>query len=82
MKVAELLRNLNEEKDDLSFLKSSAKDLDLSNPEDRAIFRGKVQDRLKNTTVEAMQEWIGSKERNRAKLVRAIADEFIKNSLP
>lgn len=62
---------------DLDFLSSSAADLNLTDSEDRAIFRGRVAYRLRATTVEAMREWVAGTMRDRATAARAVADAYI-----
>ena len=62
---------------DLDFLSSSAADLDLTNSEDRAIFRTRVAYRLRATTVEAMREWVAGTMRDRENAARAVADAYI-----
>lgn len=62
---------------ELEFLSSSAADLNLADAEDRAIFRGRVSERLKMTTVEAMREWVAGTMRDRFTAVRAVADAYI-----
>lgn len=62
---------------ELEFLSSSAADLNLADAEDRAIFRGRVAERLKMTTVEAMREWVAGTMRDRFTAARAVADAYI-----
>lgn len=62
---------------DLDFLSSSATDLDLTDSEDRAIFRTRVAHRLRSTTVEAMREWVAGTMRDRETAARAVADAYI-----
>lgn len=62
---------------ELSFLWKHAEDLDLTDSEDRAIFRGRVGDRLRYTTVEAMRGWVPSAPHDRFGAARAVADAFI-----
>ncbi len=62
---------------ELDFLNTSAADLDLSDAEDRAVFRMRVADRLKATTVEAMREWVAGTMRDRYTAARAVADAYI-----
>jgi hypothetical protein len=66
--------NMNTE---LEFLSSSASDLNLADAEDRAIFRGRVADRLKMTTVAAMREWVAGTMIDRYTAARAVADAYI-----
>ncbi|MGA3843429.1 hypothetical protein ACI2UC_07920 [Ralstonia nicotianae] len=64
--------------DDLKFLDSSAKGLDLNDAEDRAIFRQRVACRLRATTVAAMREWVDLVVmRDRVSASRAVADAYI-----
>ncbi|OUL98969.1 hypothetical protein [Variovorax sp. JS1663] len=63
--------------DELAFLDSSAVGLDLSVQEDRVIFRMRVSDRLKATTVEAMRDWVSGTMRDRWSAARAVADAYI-----
>ncbi|QMV33227.1 hypothetical protein 23F_00067 [Ralstonia phage Gerry] len=64
--------------DDLKFLDSSANGLDLSDAEDRAIFRQRVAYRLRATTVAAMREWLDRVvARDRVSASRAVADAYI-----
>lgn len=62
---------------ELSFLWRSADDLNLRESEDRAIFRMRVADRLKLTTVEAMRGWVPNAPRDRDGAMRAVADAYI-----
>lgn len=62
---------------ELDFLATSAEGLDLGDEEDRAIFRMRVADRLRATTVEAMREWVACAMRDRHGAVRAVADAYI-----
>lgn len=62
---------------ELDFLKTSAADLDLADAEDRAVFRVRVADRLKTTSVDAMREWVAGTMRDRYTAARAVADAYI-----
>ena len=61
----------------LDFLSTSAADLDLTDSEDRAIFRTRVAYRLRGTAVEAMREWVAGTMRDRETAARAVADAYI-----
>jgi hypothetical protein len=63
---------------DIEHLAPLAQGLDLSNAEDRAIFRVKVAEALVATRVSAVCEWVGIKHASRVNAVRAAADAFIK----
>ena len=65
----------------LNHLDKQAAGLDLSNPEDRATFRGRVHQATEVTRLSAVNEWIGANYRNRYEAVRALADLYIKQSL-
>jgi hypothetical protein len=65
---------------ELEFLSSSAVGLDFSNSEDRAIFRERVAYRLRYVLVSTMKEWVKTKAIDRATVVRAVSDEFIKSN--
>lgn len=62
---------------ELAFLWPLAQDLNLRDAEDRAIFRGRVSERLKLTRVEAMRDWVGGTMRDRHAATRAVADAYI-----
>jgi len=62
---------------ELAFLARTADDLDLNSAEDRAIFRMRVSDKLKATTVEAMRGWVVGGMRDRYSAARAVADAYI-----
>lgn len=63
---------------ELDFLDSCADKLDLNDAHNRAIFRGRVAERLKVTTVAAMREWLpGVAMAGRNSAVRAVADAYI-----
>lgn len=63
----------------LSFLDPEAAGLNLSEAEDRAIFRIRVARRFRATTVSALNEWTSGASRDRATAVRALADQYINN---
>jgi hypothetical protein len=66
---------------ELAFLARTANDLDLTNSEDRAIFRMRVSDKLKATTVDAMRGWVAGSMRDRYSAERAVADAYIARAL-
>lgn len=66
---------------ELDFLAKDAHGLDLTDPEDRAIFRMRVSDVTKNTRVDAMREWVASNLQDRYSVTRAVADLYIANKL-
>lgn len=66
---------------ELYFLAKDAHGLDLTDPEDRAIFRMRVADATKNTRVDAMREWINSNLQDRFSVTRAVADLYIAEKL-
>lgn len=62
-------------------LTHEAEGLDLTDPEDRVIFRLRVQNALRLAKMAVMQEilgiWTAQAPRNRNKVVRLVADTFI-----
>lgn len=62
---------------ELAFLWRLADDLNLNEAEDRAVFRMRVSDKLKATTVDAMRGWITGTMRDRYSAERAVADAYI-----
>jgi hypothetical protein len=65
------------EQSEVDFLSATAAGLNLADPEDRAIFRTKVAQQLRTTTVEAMREWVNGSMRDRESAARAVADAYI-----
>ena len=65
----------------LTHLDSQAVGLDLTDSEDRAIFRAKVQAVTTVTRLSAINEWINANYRNRYEAVRALADQYIKQTI-
>jgi len=61
----------------LNFLDTTAAGLDLTDAEDRAIFRQRVARRFRATTVECINGWISGAARDRVTAVRALADKYI-----
>jgi len=64
---------------DLTFMDSESAGLNLSEAEDRAIFRIRVARRFRATTLAALNEWTSGTARDRATAVRALADKYINN---
>jgi hypothetical protein len=62
---------------DLFFLDDLAVDLDFSNSDDRATFRGLVARRLETTKLTAINGWLGTSFRTRRKAIRAVADCYM-----
>jgi hypothetical protein len=62
---------------DLSFLDREAEGLDFSDPEDRAIFRTRVAERLKITKVRCMDKWTGCHSRTRTTAIFRVANLYI-----
>jgi len=65
----------------LKHLDQQAAGLDLTDPEDRALFRGNVERSVAITRLTAINEWLDAKHRNRHTAVRALADQYIKQAL-
>lgn len=66
---------------EIEFLRPTAEGLDLRDPEDRAIFRGRVEHALRLTRVDEIRTWIGANARDRYHVVRAVADAFIQQEI-
>jgi hypothetical protein len=67
--------------DDLSHLDKIAKRYDLTDPEDRANFRGDVAQQHKSIKMSAINQWLGTKYKSRDQSVRALADTYIKRKI-
>lgn len=63
--------------DKLQFLASSATGLDLSDAEDRATFRVRVERRLAPMAVAVIREWVPAAPPTRHAVTRAVADAYI-----
>jgi hypothetical protein len=61
----------------LTFLNKHAIGLNLSDSEDRAIFRERVAFALRGTTLAAMREWTGAKFSRRAEGANAVANAYL-----
>jgi hypothetical protein len=61
----------------LSFLDAQAKGLNLSDPEDRAIFRIRVTERLKITKLSAIDQWVGIHSRSRRTGIYRLCEAYM-----
>lgn len=62
---------------DLSFLDAQAQGLNLSDPEDRAIFRIRVTMRLKITKLSAIDGWVGMHSRSRRTAIHRLCELYM-----
>ena len=65
----------------LSHLDQQAQNLDLTNEDDRILFRGNVERSVVLTKLSAINEWLDANYRNRREAVRALANQYIKQTI-
>lgn len=65
--------------DTIKYLSKSAENLNLSDPEDRAIFRQRLDSQTEHATLSALNEWSGVKTKSRHDGIRALAQFYMDN---
>jgi len=65
----------------LSHLDQQAQNLDLTNEDDRILFRGNVERSVVLTKLSAINEWLDANYRNRREAIRALANRYIKQAI-
>jgi hypothetical protein len=66
---------------DLSFLDAQAEGLNLSDPEDRAIFRIRVTHRLRITKLSAIDKMVGMHSRSRRTGIHRLCEIYIRQAI-